>query len=550
MTDTSEPSYTDEAITAFEETLSGHKYYIPVRASTTTSTQIATRNMDKSTVTIIPEQFRRYAKVFSEEASRRLPKHQPWDHAIDLIPGATIKKCGIYRLTPKELQALCEWLADQLAKGYIRLSKSPMPVPMFFVEKEGSDLRPVQDCRALNDITVKNAAPIPLIPELIDRLHGARYFTKFDIRVGYNNIRIKEGDEYKAAFKTPLGLFEPLVMTFGLCNAPATFQTFMNHIFQDMVDEGHVVVYLDDILIFADNLTLLDKLTHEVLSRLDKFDLYLKPEKCSFAQTTIDYLGLVISEGQITMDPAKVKGITEWPTPTSVKQVQAFLGFCNFYRRFIHNYSTMARPLFDLTKKESSFLWGGAQEAAFRALIHAFTTAPVLALPNHSKPFQLITDTSDFATGAILEQPDALNRWHPVAFHSKSLQPAERNYEIHDKELLAIVRALEIFRHYLEGRDNTTEIWTDHGNLVYFFTKQKLTRRQARWSLYLSHFRFIIIHKPGTQNKSDALSRRPDHKEGMALDNDDRVLLDNRFFTIHATQTTVVNISGDNTIRQ
>jgi hypothetical protein len=327
----SEPSYANEAITAFEETLSGHKYYILVRASTTTSTQIATRNMDKSTVTIIPEQFRRYAKVFSEEASRRLPKHQPWDHTIDLIPGATIKKCGIYHLTPKELQALCEWLVDQLAKGYIRLSKSPMPVPMFFVEKKGGDLRPVQDCRALNDITVKNAAPIPLILELIDRLCSARYFTKFDIRVGYNNIRIKEGNEYKATFKTPLGLFEPLVMTFSLCNAPATFQTFMNHIFQDMVDEGHVVVYLNDILIFADNLTLLDKLTHEVLSRLDKFDLYLKPVKCLFAQTTIDYLGLVISEGQITMDPAKVKGITEWPTPTSVKQVQAFLGFCNFY---------------------------------------------------------------------------------------------------------------------------------------------------------------------------------------------------------------------------
>jgi hypothetical protein len=210
----------------------------------------------------------------------------------------------------------------------------------------------------------------------------------------------------------------------------------------------------------------------------------------------------------------------------------------------------MVRPLFDLTKKESPFLWGAAQEAAFCTLIHAFTTAPVLALPDHSKPFRLITDTSDFATGAILEQPDALNRWHPVAFHSKSLQPAEQNYKIHDKELLAIVRALENFCHYLEGRDDTTEIWTDHGNLVYFFTKQKLTRRQARWSLYLSRFRFIIIHKPGTQNKSDALSRRPDHKEGMALDNDDRVLLDNKFFTIHATQTTAVNISGDNTIRQ
>jgi hypothetical protein len=165
-----------------------------------------------------------------------------------------------------------------------------------------------------------------------------------------------------------------------------------------------------------------------------------------------------------------------------------------------------------------------------------------------SLPCLITASLFSLSTGAILEQPDALNCWHPVVFHSKSLQPAECNYKIHDKELLTIVHALENFRHYLEGQDNTTEIWTDHGNLVYFFTKQKLTCRQAHWSLYLSHFQFIIIHKPGTQNKSNALSRRPDHKEGMALDNDDHILLDNKFFTIHTTQTTAVNISGDNTI--
>ena len=212
-----------------------------------------------------------------------------------------------------------------------------------------------------------------------------------------------------------------------------------------MIDDGHVVVYLDDILIFAEDLTLLTKLTHAVLSKLEEYDLYLKPEKCSFAQTSIEYLGLVISEGQIAMDPAKVTAITEWPPPKSVRQVQAFLGFCNFYRRFIQDFSHVARPLFELTKKDVPFQWGHPQNTAFQALIQAFTTAPVLALPDHSKPFRLITDASDFATGVILEQPDALNRWHPVAYHSKSLQPAERNYEIHDKELLAIIRALEIF---------------------------------------------------------------------------------------------------------
>jgi hypothetical protein len=545
-----EPTFAQEAMENFLYIHSWTKYeHLAIRAKTTTSTEIAARTAPKSSLDHIPARFRN-SRVFSEEASHRLPRHQPWDHAIDLKPEATMKNCGIYRLTPKEAAALKIYIQEGLLKGYLRPSKSPMASPFFFVDKKDGQLRPVQDYRALNEVTIKNAAPLPLIPELIDKLRRARYFSKFDVRWGYNNIRIKEGDEYKAAFKTPLGLFEPTVMTFGLCNAPATFQTFMNNIFEDMIDAGHVVVYLDDILIFAEELPLLERLSQEVLARLERYDLYLKPEKCSFAQTSIEYLGLIITEGQIKMDPAKVKGITDWPTPRTVKQVQAFLGFCNFYRRFIKNFSDVARPLFDLTKKGVAFLWTQSQTTSFQTLIQAFVTAPVLALPDHDKPFRLITDASDFATGAILEQPDALNRWHPVAYHSKSLQPAERNYEIHDKELLAIVRALEIFRHYLEGRDDTIEVWSDHGNLVYFFTKQKLTRRQARWALFLSRFKFIIIHKPGTQNKSDALSRRPDHKEGMALEEEERILLDTKFFAIRAVRPTAVTVLGDTTLRQ
>jgi hypothetical protein len=207
-----------------------------------------------------------------------------------------------------------------------------MASPFFFVNKKDGKLRPVQDYRALNNVTIKNAAPLPLIPELIDKLHGARYFTKLDIRWGYNNIRIKEGDKYKAAFKTPLGLFEPTVMTFGLCNTPATFQTFMNKIFKDMIEDGHVVVYLDDILIFSDDPDHLEHLTQEVLSCLERYNLYLKLEKCVFTQTSIEYLGIIITDGQVRMDPAKLAGIKGWLTPQTVKQVQAFLGFCNFYR--------------------------------------------------------------------------------------------------------------------------------------------------------------------------------------------------------------------------
>jgi hypothetical protein len=231
---------------------------LAVRAKTTTSTTLATKAMPKLQNELLLAQFQRYSKVFSETASHRLPTHQPWDHAIELKPGSSMRNCGIYRLTPKESEALKEYITEHLRCGYIRPSKSPMASPFFFVDKKDGKLRPVQDYRALNDITIKNAAPLPLIPELINKLLGAIYFTKLDIRWGYNNIRIKLGDEYKAAFKTPLGLFEPTVMTFGLCNAPATFQTFMNKIFEDLIDEGHVVVYLDDILIFSDNLDQLD----------------------------------------------------------------------------------------------------------------------------------------------------------------------------------------------------------------------------------------------------------------------------------------------------
>jgi hypothetical protein len=296
-----------------------------------TSMEITAKNAPKSPMSHVPSQYSKYSRVFSETALHQLPQHQLWDHVIELKPGASMKNCSIYRLMPKESLALKEYIEEHKRKGYIRPSKSPMASPFFFVDKKDGKLCPVQDYRALNNITIKNAAPLPLIPELIDKLGSTRYFTKLDIRWGYNNIHIKEGNEYKAAFKTPLGLFEPTVMTFGLCNAPATFQTFMNNIFEDMIDEGHVVVYLDDILIFAEDTTTLDKITHDVLSRLEKHDLFLKPKKCVFAQTSIEYLGIVITEGQVKIDLAKVAGIANWPTPKTVKNIQAFLGFCNFY---------------------------------------------------------------------------------------------------------------------------------------------------------------------------------------------------------------------------
>ena len=356
-----------------------------------------------------------------------------------------------------------------------------------------------------------------MIADIIDKLKGAKYFTKFDIVKGYNNVCIKDGDQWKAAFKCSKGLFEPMVMYFGLCNSPGTFQGMMNDLFKELIDKGCVIVYLDDILIFTQDLEHHRQITRKVLTILRDNDLFLKAPKCEFEQTRIEYLGLIISEGHTEMDPVKVAGIMDWTTPTKVKEVQAFLGFCNFYRRFVKDFSKIAQPLFELTKKGKEWHWGSDQEKAFRTLKERFTSAPMLVMPDTRKPFRVECDASDFAWGAVLSQLEEDQLYHPVAYLSKSLNKAERNYQIHDKELRSIIGALDSWRHYLEGCYNQIEIWTDHKNLEYFQKAQKLNRRQARWAEFLSRFDFTLLHKPGKTNKVDGLSRRIDHKKGVEL---------------------------------
>jgi transposase InsO family protein len=357
-------------------------------------------------------------------------------------------------------------------------------------------------------------------------LRQARLFTKFDVRWGYNNIRIKEGDEWKAAFTTNRGLFEPQVMLFGLTNSPATFQALMNTIFVDLVAAGKVAVYLDDILIYSATAQEHRETTHEVLRRLRAHDLYLRPEKCEFERAEVEYLGLIIRQGEVAMDPIKVKAITNWPSPHNLREVRGFLGFANFYRRFIQDFARLARPLNDLTKKDVPWLWGEAQQHAFRLLRESFSREPILAMWEPDRPTRLEVDASSYATGGVLLQKLSDGRWHPIAFRSESMTEAERNYEIYDKEMLAIIRALEDWRHYLEGLPRPFDIITDHRGLEYWRTAQHLTRRQARWSLYLSRFEFRLTHKPGIANtQADPLSRIPTHLVTDADDNQDQIVL-------------------------
>jgi hypothetical protein len=274
--------------------------------------------------------------------------------------------------------------------------------------------------------------------------HGAKYFTKLDVCWGYNNVRIKEGDEWKATFRMNRDLFKPLVMFFGLTNSPATFQTMMNEIFQDLIMEGVVCVYIDDILIYTLSLEEHRRISRLVMERLRKHKLYLQLDKCEFEHTWIEYLVLIISEGQAEMDPVKVAGVADWPKPQNKKEVQSFLSFTNFYQWFIQDFSHHAWPLFDLTSKNAPWTWGEAQQTAFDELKHAVTSQPVLMFADDAHPFRIEADSSDFATGAVLSQQSAEDeKWHPVAFLSKSLNAVERNYKVHDKEMLAIIRALE-----------------------------------------------------------------------------------------------------------
>jgi transposase InsO family protein len=412
-----------------------------------------------------------------------------------------------------------------------------MASPVFFIKKKDGSLRLVQDYRALNAMTVKNKYPLPLISELIEKLRGAKYFTKLDVRWGFQNVRMKEGDEWKAAFRTNRGLFEPLVMFFGLTNSPATFQTMMNDIFRELIMEGVVVVYLDDILIYTETIEEHREVTRRVMELLQKHKLFLKPDKCEFEKTKVEYLGVIISHNSVEMDPIKVAGVADWPAPATKKEVQSFLGFTNFYRRFIQDFSYHARPLFDLTKKDAKWIWSEEEQSAFDTLKRLITSAPILSSPDNSRPFRIEADSSDFATGAVLSQQSADDdKWHPVAFLSKSLSAVERNYEIHDKEMLAIIRAMEDWRHFLEGADHQFEVWTDHKNLEYFRSAKKLNRRQARWSLYLARFDFVLHHRPGkSMGKPDALSRRADHGTGSE-DNADITLLTPGLFAIRATE--------------
>lgn len=475
----------------------------------------------------LPSVYKDYAEVASEEDSSQLAEHSSSDLAIKTLPDAQIPHHPLYSLSTTELQVLRKYVDDMLSKGWIRRSKSPAGAPVLFAKKKDGGLRLCVDYRGLNKVTIKNRHPLPLINESLDRLGQAKCFTKLDIRDAYHRIRIKEGDEWKTAFRTKYGHFEYTVMPFGLTNAPAQFQAYIMEALAGLVDVS-CIVYLDDILIYSESEEAHVSHVKEVLERLRKYKLYIKLSKCEWHATQTEYLGYIVSPEGISVDRARVETVQEWPMPISVREVRVFLGFMNYYRRFIARFSQIALPLTSLTQKSPNAARGGPAQRreesvkiqlndeakkAFQLLKDAFIDSPILAHFEFQRDTRAEVDASRGAICGILSQyvlgTDGKGQWRPIDFFSRKLIQAEYNYDTHDQELLAIVKSLKHWRHYLEGI--RFEILTDHNNLRWFMETKVLNHRQVRSYLELTRYDFVITHRPGATNPADGPSRRPDY---------------------------------------
>ncbi|KAJ9520558.1 hypothetical protein QJQ45_007406 [Haematococcus lacustris] len=478
----------------------------PTGGDTTTETH---QTMDCTAIT------QRFPDVFPSDLPAGLPPQRAVDHRIEVEPGKRPPTRPTYNMSTSELAELKAQITEMQEKGFIRPSTSPYAAGVLFVRKKDGTFRMCVDYRPLNRITIKNKYPLPRVENMLDRLHGATVFSKIDLRQGYHQIRIAPEDIPKTAFSTRYGHFEFTVLPFGLCNAPATFQRLMNDIFRQELDD-HVIVYLDDILIFSRTHEEHARHLDRVLSLLRQHKLYAKLSKCEFGRSQTQFLGHIITSTGIACDPNKVVAINSWPVPTTVHEVRSFLGLANYYRRFVNNFSTIAEPLTALTQadghdKQGKVTWTSAQQSAFDALKHALTSAPILIAPDPTQPYTLRCDASGIGIGAVLSQGTGPAE-HVVAYHSRKLLPAERNYPTHEQELLSLVEALKVWRHYLLGAHFT--LLTDNWANKHLQTQPRLdSKRQARWMEVLQEYNCHIDHIPGKHNVvADALSRRSDYQ--------------------------------------
>ncbi|MFS7937847.1 putative nucleotidyltransferase, Ribonuclease H [Helianthus anomalus] len=443
---------------------------------------------------------RDFPQVFPEDLPG-LPPHRQVEFQIELVPGAAPIARAPYRLAPSELKELSKQLQELLEKGFIRPSSSPWGAPVLFVKKKDGTFRMCIDYRELNKVTVKNRYPLPRIDDLFDQLQGSSYYSKIDLRSGYHQLRVRDEDVSKTAFRTRYGHYEFLVMPFGLTNAPTVFMDLMNRVCKPYLDK-FVIVFIDDILIYSKSQEEHEQHLRLILDLLRKEQLYAKLSKCDFWLREVHFLGHVVNRDGIHVDPSKVDSIRNWPAPRTPTEIRQFLGLAGYYRRFIKDFSKIAQPLTLLTQKGVVYRWGNTQETAFQYLKDRLCSAPILSLPEGTDDFVVYCDASIQWLGCVLMQWDKV-----IAYASRQLKVHERNYTTHDLELGAVVFALKLWRHYLYGTKCT--IYTDHRTLEHILKQKDLNMRQRRWVELLNDYECAIKYHPGKANVvADALSQK------------------------------------------
>ena len=388
-----------------------------------------------------------------------------------------------------------------MTKGFIRPSTSPWGAPVLFAKKKDKTLRLCIDYRQFNRVTIKNRYPLPRIDDLFDQLRGARVYSKIDLSIGYHQLRVRETNIPKTAFRTRYGHFQFTVMPFGLTNALVSFMDLMHRVFHPYLDR-FVVVFVDDILIYFETEEDHEDHLRVILQTLRDHQLYAKFSKCEFYLTEVRFLRHVVSASSVSVDPEKVEAVMSWERPKSVFEIHSFLGLDGYYRRFIEDFSRLATPMTKLIRKEVKFEWNDSCERAFQELKRRLTSAPILVVPKRGQEYFVYYDASKDGLGCVLMQFERV-----VAYGSRHLKNHEQNYPTHDMELAAIIFSSKIWCHYLYGEQ--FEVFSDHKSLKYIFTQRDLNMRQRRWMEYLEDYDFTLHYYTSKANvMADALSRK------------------------------------------
>ena len=448
--------------------------------------------------------FRKYRDVFAF-SDDQLGRTSLVQHTIDTGDAAPIKQRP-YRTTPENKQEIDRQVSDMLQRGIIQESVSPWSSPVVLVKKKNGEMRFCIDFRRINKITKKDSFPMPLVADTLDALSGTQFFTTLDLKSGYWQIQLHPTAREKTAFVTHNGLYEFLVMPFGLTNSGASFQRLMGHILRGL-EYRFALIYIDDIIIFSKSVEEHLAYLEEVFRRLRDANVKLNPKKWSFVKQKVEYLGHVVTPDGVIPNPEKVRVVRDFPVPKNLKELRAFMGLANYYRRFVKGFAHIANPLNALTKKGVKFVWTQSCADAFDKLKRALISAPILAYPDFKKEFLLFVDASSTGIGFTLAQ-NQNGKEVVIAYNGRGLNNAEQNYSTTEREALALVEGIKKFQPYLFGRRFT--VVTDHSSLRWLMNVKDATGRLARWSLLLQQYDFEIVHRPGKEHSNaDSLSRRP-----------------------------------------